>query len=67
MLIVSRIAVASATGGQFVGGNLVRLIAAALASVVGEDKAEVLHERLGEGRGLRVLERIREARIDKNR
>ncbi len=43
------------------------LVAAALATVVGEDEAKVLGEGLGEGRGLRVLQWIGEARIDKNR
>ena len=52
---------------QRVGGNIVGLVAAALATVVGEDEAKVLGEGLGEGRGLRVLQWIGEARIDKNR
>jgi hypothetical protein len=53
--------------GQGVGGNLVRLVAAALAAVVGKDEAEVLFERLSERRGLRELEGIREALVQENR
>jgi hypothetical protein len=53
--------------GQRVGGDVVPLVAPILATVVREDEPEVFSERLGERRGLRVLERIREAGVEKNR
>jgi hypothetical protein len=53
--------------GQRIGGDVMWLVAAALAAVVGEDQAEVLAERLRERGGLRVLERVREAGVNENR
>src|ERR671918_2515130 len=52
---------------QRVGGDIGGLVAAALATMVGEDEAKVVGEGLDERRGLRVLHWIGEARIDKNR
>lgn len=47
--------------------DVVRLVAAPLAAMVAVDQAEVALERLGEGRRLRVRDRVREARIDEDR
>jgi hypothetical protein len=43
-----------------------RLIAAALAAMIGEHETKMIAEPLGERRGSGVLEWIREARIDQD-
>src|SRR6266540_2551289 len=53
-------------GSQRVGARVLRLVAAALAAVVGEDHPELATQRSGEARRLRDLERIREARVEED-
>jgi hypothetical protein len=53
--------------GQVVRRQLVRLVAATLAAVVGEDETEVRLEGVSERRCLRVLEGVGEACVDEHR
>src|SRR5438093_11176588 len=50
-------------GSQRVGARVLRLVAAALAAVVGEDQPELATQRSGEARRLRDLARTRDARL----
>src|SRR5262245_53572054 len=52
--------------GQDVPGRIMRLVAAALTAVVGEDQPKLAAQCSGEARRLRNLQRIREAGVEED-